>query len=243
MNKIIKIFLPTLCVVTLFSFTESCKKVFGLDLQQNVPHPTQTIDPRIHMTAWQLIKQRSSGQPDSIFSQMYNGILYSGIDTNEYTKPGRTYILLHNDAVIRFVKPGVIDSVTSYFGRYRKGPAPGNFGSKWTDYTPAQVKNWLLYLIIQGDYNYNFGNPINNPDLIALNASLDTAKTLLPPGTDPLNPQSIMTINLSNDRSSTVQLNNFIGSVLFTNARTAGYILTNGAAHVVDRLVYYQSNN
>ena len=214
-----------------------CKKLGGLDLQENVDHPTHTIDPRLNKTAWQYIKERSSGNPDSIFSQMYQGIIYSGIDTNEYTKPGRTFILLNNGAVDSVISGKV--STACYFGNYLVNGVPG---TKWQDYPAVQVKKWLQYLILQKNYNYDFGHSINAPDLIALNSINDTATTLLPPGSDSLNPGSILLIALTDDRNSSVILNNFAGSAYPTIMRTSGYVLSNGSAHVAQNVVYFKQN-
>src|SRR3954466_8124442 len=82
------------------SFT-SCKKLFGLDRQTNTDHVVTTIDPHIHKTAWQYLKERANGNLDTIFKRTYDAVIYSEIDTNEYLKPNRTFIFLHNDAVYR----------------------------------------------------------------------------------------------------------------------------------------------
>ena len=219
-----------------------CKKVAGLDLQENVDHPTHTVDPRTNMNAWEFIKSRSFGQPDSLFYQMYLGIIYSGIDTSEYTKPGRTYIILTNAAIFKPATSAKDTVRDAYCRRYPVNGVYGNFGKTWQDYSPAQVKGWLQYLILQGNYNYNFGSPYNGPGLTPLNAFNDTATTLLPPGTDTLNPKSIMLISLTNDRNSTVQLNAFVGSDYPTLIRSGGYVLTNGAAHVSNNVVLFKQD-
>src|SRR3954463_13620629 len=92
----------------------SCKKLLGLERQTSEDHPTTTIDPHIHKTAWQFLKDSATGNPDTIFKRMYEAVVYSGIDTNEYTKPGRTFIFLHNDAVVR--KSGTSITTDSYWG-------------------------------------------------------------------------------------------------------------------------------
>ncbi|HTI07619.1 MAG TPA: hypothetical protein VL832_03650 [Puia sp.] len=235
MKNIIKGLLTASCALLLVFLVGGCKKLGGLDLQENVDHPTHTIDPRLNKTAWQYIKERSSGNPDSIFSLMYQGILYSGIDTNEYTKTGRTFILLNNGAVDSVISGKV--SVACYFGHYLVNGLPG---TKWQDYSPAQVKIWLQYLILTKNYNYNFGSPINAPDLVVLNAYNVTAPNLMPPGSDTLNPQSTLLIALTDDRNSSVVLNNFAGSAYPTIMRTSGYVLTNGSAHVAQNVVYFQ---
>jgi hypothetical protein len=202
----------------------SCKKLAGLGLQEDVDHETSTIDPHIHKTAWQYLRERANGRPDSIFKRMYDGIMYAGIDSNEYKQPGRTYIFLHNDAVMRF-SSGTTVAGDAYFGRYKVNNAAAK---KWEDYTPQQVKNWLLYLIVQGEYSYENVTPDNV-----------TVKTLLPEGADPANPQSIMTFKVLNDRDSKWRINDFFNTVRSTQGRTAGILSDNGPIHVVDRVVEY----
>jgi hypothetical protein len=79
---------------------------------------------------------------------MYEGILYSGIDTNEYTKPGRTYIFLNNDAVTR-TNSNPTD--VGFFGAYQ---VSGKNGTKWSDYPKDFVKDYLQYLILDGVYDH-----------------------------------------------------------------------------------------
>jgi hypothetical protein len=201
----------------------SCKKLAGLDLQTNTDHVTSTLDPHINKTAWQYLKERSIGnQPDTIFKRMYDAIIYSGIDTNEYVQPGRTFLFLHNDAVFRSATPTATDC---YWGRYKVSNA---VAKSWTQYTPQQVKNWLLYLIVQGEYSYD-----------NLGSENVQVKTLLPEGADAANPGSDMFLLLSNDRDSKVRINDFINSVRVTIGRTSGILSDNGPIHVMDRVVEY----
>jgi hypothetical protein len=200
-----------------------CKKIAGLELQKDTDHETSVLDPHINKTAWQFLKERSIlNQPDTIFKRMYDAIIYSGIDTAEYTQPGRTFLLLHNDAVFRAATPTAADC---YWGRYKVG---GQVAKSWSQYTPQQVKNWLLYLIVKEAYSYD-----------NLGAENVTVKTLLPEGADPVNFGSIMTLKLSNDRDSRVRINDFINSVRVTVGRTSGILSDNGPIHVVDRMVEY----
>ena len=207
----------------LVSGAPACKKVAGLKFQEDTDHTTMVLDAHINETAWQYLKDRSTGnQPDTIFKRMYDAIVYSGIDSNEYMQPGRTFIFLHNDAIWRTGTPVPIDS---YFGRYKIGSAAG---TKWSDYSKQQVKNWLLYLIIPGEYSFDNVTPDNVE-----------VKTLLPEGADAANPRSIMLFKVVNDRNSKFTINDFTNSVRLTATRTAGIISDNGPIHVVDKLVEY----
>lgn len=208
-------------VIGLLACLPACKKIAGLKLQEDVDHTTMVLDAHINKTTWQYIKERSIlNQPDTIFKRMYDAIKYSGIDTAEYMQPGRTFILLHNDAVFRTGNP-----TDSYFGRYKIGSAAA---TKWSDYTPQQVKNWLLYLIIPGEYNFDNVTPDNVE-----------VKTLLPEGADAANPRSIMLFKVVNDRNSKFTINDFTNTVRSTATRTSGIISDNGPIHVVDKVVEY----
>jgi hypothetical protein len=209
-------------VMCALSLCTGCKKMFGLKRQDNVDHNISILDPHIHKTAWQFLKEHSTGQPDSILSRMYDAIVYSGIDSNLYTQPGKTYLFLHNDAVIRTGTPAPVDS---YWGRYKVNNAAA---TKWSDYTPQQVKNWLLYLMAEGEYSFDNVTPDNVE-----------VKTLLPEGADPANPRSIITFKVINDRDSKFRINDFFNTVRATQARTSNILSDNGPIHVVDRLVEY----
>ncbi|OQP64419.1 hypothetical protein A3860_20845 [Niastella vici] len=199
----------------------ACKKVAGLRLQEDVDHTTSTIDPHINKTAWQYLKDRSVNDPtDTVFKRMYDAIVYSGIDSNEYLQTGRTFIFMHNDAVYRSGNP-----TDSYFGRYKIGSAAG---TKWSDYSKQQVKNWLLYLIVNGEYSFDNVTPDNVE-----------VKSLLPEGADAANPRSIMLFRVVNDRNSKFTINDFTNSVRSTATRTAGILSDNGPIHVIDKVVEY----
>jgi len=227
-----------ICIfLSALSFT-GCKKLFGLKVQENTEHVTTTIDPHIYKTAWQFLKDRALGPAtvpdDTIFKRMYQAVVYSGIDTNEYTKTGRTFIFLHNDAVRRVVSNVV--QTDCYFGKYKVGPSPGVPATRWEDYPQLQVKNYLLSLIVQGEHS--FDNVFPDPKF---------EKTLLPPNTDPLNPESLIAFRVVNDRDSRFRINDFPGTAVPTpslangiQARTAGILSTNGPVHVIDRVLFYQ---
>jgi len=232
-----KLIYYSICICLLAVGSTGCKKVFGLKLQEEVDHPTTTIDPHINKSAWQFIKDLAlgTGVNDTIFKQMYKAIIYSGIDTNEYTKPGRTFLVMHNDAVLR--KASGLTTTDCYFGKYKVGA--GVAATKWEDYPQLQVKNHLLSLIVQGEHTFENITPDPEYD-----------HSLMPANTDPLNPESIITFRVINDRDSRLRINDFPGSAYPTpnlaapglQARTAGLLSTNGPVHVIDRVVFYQKN-
>jgi len=201
----------------------SCSLV-GLDVHKDYEYQANVIDPKINKSAWQLLKDRSYGSPtDTIFRRMMDAIIYSEIDTNLYKNPAQSFILLHNDAVVRRASGNV--TADCYWGRYKVANQPAN---AWSNYSKEQVKNWLLYLIIKGEYTFENLSPNNT-----------IVNTFLPKNADPANPESIMTLLVVNDRDSKLSINNFTGSARVNTVRTGGIICTNGPAHVVDRVVEY----
>ncbi len=236
-----KIIYYGVCIVLSAALFAGCRKIFGLENQKNVDHPTTTIDPHINKSAWQFLKDRALGPAtvpnDTIFKRMYQAIIYSGFDTLEYTKAGRTFIFLHNDAILR--RSGNVTQADCYFGKYKVGAAPGVAATRWEDYPPQQVKNYLLSLIVLGEHSFENVGP--DPKFEHL---------LMPAGTDPLNPESIIAFRVINDRDSRFRINDFPGSAVPTpnlatpgiQARTAGILSTNGPVHVIDRVLFYQKS-
>lgn len=231
-----KLILYSTCVCLAAVILSGCKKFFGLKLQENQEHIVSTIDPHLYKTTWQYLKERALGAApaDTIFKRMYQGIIYSGIDTNEYITPGRTFILLHNDAILR--KSGSTTTSDCYFGKYKVG-SPAVAATKWEDYPQLQVKNYLLSLIVKGEHT--FENITPDPEF-------DT--TYMPLNYDPLNPQSLIAFRVVNDRDSRLRINDFPGSDFPSPglatpglaARTAGLLSTNGPVHVIDRVLFFQ---
>lgn len=212
-----------------------CKKFFGLSLQTDASYTPYLLNPNLNMSAWQYLRYRSgydttnpNWRTDTVFRLMYQAVLYSGIDTSEYTKPNRTFVFLHNLAVQTFnATVPVTVSNDCYWGYYQVDSLPA---TAWSQYTPAQVKAWLQYLIVQGEYNFNNLTP-----------NAVTVNTLLPQGADSLNPQSIMVLSRNDDPSSgSIMINNFVGSYSSTTVRSGGYVSTNGPIQVVGALVVFR---
>jgi len=199
----------------------------GLKLQENADYHPYVLDPHINKTAWQYIKERSynfAGK-DTVFKLMRQAIEYSGIDTNLYIKTDCTFIFLHNDAVYRLSNKVI--TADCYWGKYLVNGKPA---TKWSDYPKEQVKNYLLYLIVQGAYSFNNLTPVNV-----------IATTLQPQNYDPLNPTSIMTLRVNNDQNFTMRLNDFSNSVGYVSVRTSNILALNGAIQVIDRVLFYQT--
>src|SRR6476646_6255623 len=144
LNKIIlSIFFVAACAI----ICTSCTK---LSLQKDYHHHSDTVDSHVYKTAWEYLKQRALGSTanDTIWKKMYEGIIYSEIDTNEYMKPGRTYIFLNTDAITR-TNSNPTD--VGFFGAYLVN---GKNGTKWSDYPKDFVKSYLQYLILDGVYDH-----------------------------------------------------------------------------------------
>ena len=233
-----KITFYSICICFSALLFTGCKKFLGLPLQENEDHIVSTIDPHINKTAWQFLKDRALGSvpADTIFKRMYDAVVYSGIDTIEYTTPGRTFIFLHNDAILRRTGTPATTTTDSYFGKYKVNNAAA---TRWDQYPKEQVKNYLLSLIVHGEHTFENVGPDPKYE-----------KTLLPAGKDTLNPESTIVFRVINDRDSRFRINDFPGSAVPTpnlaspgiQARTAGILSTNGPIHVIDRVLFYAKN-
>ncbi|TZF83094.1 hypothetical protein FW774_12380 [Pedobacter sp. BS3] len=173
--------LPVLLIAAYAMVLAGCS-LFGLDVQKDAKHPkADTIDAHLYKNAWEYIKSRSiESATDTLFKPFYTGIIYSGIDTNEYKKENRTYILLNSEAVYKK------NSALSFFNN-----VPGKTGltgkNDWRNYDKDVVKAYLQYLIIEGQYAHE-NIPITRLDV----------KTTCPAGTYPSNPNSIMNLRVYN---------------------------------------------
>ncbi|MBB2148878.1 hypothetical protein [Pedobacter gandavensis] len=252
----------------------SCS-MFGLDVQKDHEYIKKELDPNLYMTARQYLETRAivpTKLNDTVFKYMKLGLDYAGIDLAEYEKPGRTFLFLHNDAIrvlddkTKLPKSGfwfdlpivlkdangapIMDPVTL---RPKTRPA-----TKWSDYSKETVKNYFLYLILQGDYGFN--NAIT---------SNTTLQTLLPPGTVAKKDESMLSYLVTKSTpdpaaaaNTVVFTYNFTGAGSgfdpdgkinmkivysdgtplrindFSSDRSAGQIATNGQVHVFGTTVY-----
>ena len=232
LNKIA--FVGALVLLVTASGLTGCKK---LSLQKDYHRIPDTVDAHVNTTAWGYLKQRALGNNanDTIWKRFYEGIIYSGIDTNEYTKPNRTYIFLNNDAVTR-TNANLAD--VGFFG----ANLVNNKTTKaWTEYPKDFVKTYLLYLIIEGVYDHYTLPPINavyaptlapGGSLTSLPATVtrNTAYPFIP------NPDSKMQIKVLNSSPSNtsdypIVLNDN------RNVRTSSILATNGSIHAIDRFL------
>lgn len=246
MKKNIRITFNTLLfALAVMVLLPSCKKLFGLSKQEDFDYVPETLDPHINISARQFLENRSYGSipQDTVFKWMRLGLEYAGIDLAEYDKPDRTFIFLHNEAVRRLDATGkvtgglwftypivlkdpngnpMVDPVT---GVVKTTPA-----TKWSDYDKETIKNYFLYLIGQGKYNFEDLNNLNK-----------TVQSLLPAGTVATKESLLGWVNngkgFDQEGKFTLKIksNNDLGPIVHNDAvddRSAGYIATNGVVHV-----------
>lgn len=230
-----KVFLGSaiLCIIFALSLS-SCKK---LALQKDYHRVKDTVDSHVYMTAWDYLKKRALGTTanDQIWKSFYDGIIYSGIDTNEYTKPNRTYVFLNTNAVTR------TNSNLSDVGLFGAVLVNGKSGKSWTDYPKDFVKTYLQYLIVDGVLNHYTLPPINPVEAISIAppGSLDT----LPKGITfnssyPFIPNhnSKMIIRVLNSSPSNTSDYPIVLNEN-RNVATSSIQATNGTIHAIDRFL------
>ena len=251
-----------LTLISLAVLLSGCS-MFGLDLQENYDYKKSVLPDHINMTAWDYLKLRADGSPqnpgDTIFRWMKKAIHYSGIDTNEYKKEGRTFIFLHNEAIRKWDTK--TNKVTGGFfldfpimGKDPLGNWVPLTTTKWEQYDKETVKKYLLYLIAEGDYNYNNLTPakITLQTLLPPNSSASPESRLgylvtplAVPGTTNGKDVTAPTFTLDYvnggkgfdpEGKLTLQIGNTADSKLYLNGynvvRSSGYYATNGSIHV-----------
>lgn len=233
----------------------SCSLV-GLDMQEDYDYNKQTLDPHINITAKQFLENRSYGSVpnDTVFKWMRKGLEYAEIDLAEYEKPGRTFLFLHNEGVrVLETKKGVTKTIAGLWFDFPivEKDANGNPifldanktipktrpATKWEDYPKADVRNYFLYLILQGDYNFDKLTIVNT-----------AAQTLLPPNTTATKTSLLGYLNQGKgfDQEGKMNLklvnNNDLAPIEIndkTYNRSGGYIATNGVVHVYGMKSHY----
>ncbi|SJZ46356.1 hypothetical protein [Sediminibacterium ginsengisoli] len=207
-------FLLAIGMVTMLS---GCYK-----LQTDYNRTPHTVDPHINRTAWQYIVDRSvANNTDTIFRVMYNAIIYSGMDSNEYKVPNRTFILMNNNSA-----KAVWTNVKT---------ATNVAGKRWEDYPKDAVKKYLQYLIVQGVYDHYTLPAQSNVEVktTAPAGSFTTAPTGFAIPNFVTNPNSIMQMQVLNSSPSNtsdypIQLNTVL------NVQTSSILATNGSVHVIN---------
>lgn len=240
-------------------------------LQKDYQYHPSTLDPHINISAKDFLLQRGTNgaNNDTVFKWMQMGIEYAGIDLSEYEKSNRTYIFLHNNAIKTVtsgkitggfffdypivVKDSVGNAIKSKADPTQDSLRPAN---SWNEYPQQLVKNYFLYLIIQGDYT--FGNlSIENTTVTTMlppgttaspadsklgyvvtktepNPNIASASSILfaPSGGTGFDPEGKMNLKLVNNQNAPIEINDR------TDDRSAGYFATNGKVHVYDKTIH-----
>jgi hypothetical protein len=206
------------CMATVIS---GCT-LFGLKKQTDFNRPTNidTLNANLGKSAWAYLKSRAYGsKTDTVFRRMYDAIIYSGIDTNEYIKPNRTFVFLTNGAVST-AKTGIW---ALYFTGSKKA------AKSWKDYPAADIKNYLSYLIVPGQYSH-YNLPLTDvevPTLAAPGVYSTNPVGFIIPNFLPTNTKSTMRFRVQNSSPSNTSdyplvLNSSI------NVTTSDLLATNG---------------
>jgi hypothetical protein len=222
-------FVSIIVIVGCLSFSAMFSGCLKLQKDYNRKTNVDTLDAHVYTTAWGYIKKRAYGSAtDTIFRRFYDAIIYSGIDTNEYIKPGRTYILLSNSEITT-AKTGlwavILNGTTA--------------GKSWASYSKADVKNYLSYLIAQGLYSHYGLKLLDVPftTLTPPGAYTTNPATFKFPGTFitlTSNPNSTMVVHVSNANTVTSQLDYPIVINDAINITSSDLEATNGIIQVVN---------
>jgi hypothetical protein len=125
--------------------------------------------------------------------------------------------------------PDGSDQVDPATGLVKTVPA-----TKWEDYKPETVRRYFMYLIGQGEFNFE-----------QLNSENKVLQSLLPANTvsDPTEKTLFRTPNVFDQEGKftlKIRNNDDLGPIVFNdgpNARTGGYVATNGIVHVYSAYV------
>ena len=84
-----QIFLFCTSLFLVYLCSTGCKKLAGLDLQENNPHIVSTIDPHIHKSALQFMMDRALGSADDTISGAFIRACFIQVLTHPNTRdPG-----------------------------------------------------------------------------------------------------------------------------------------------------------
>lgn len=248
-------------------------------LQKDYKYNAFTLDPNIGMSAKDFLISRGKAPVvtnDTVFKWMQLGLEYAGFDLTEFDKPGRTFIFLHNNAIrtISTVKINGVDTkvvsggffydygfpVYDAAGVLLKSKLNSAVDSvrpaiNWNEYPQQFVKDYFMYLILQGEYSFE-NLSITNTAIQTLLAPGTTAPkesrlgwvvTKSAPNPDPtlaaniyidktlgkgFDPEGKINLKLINNQNAPINVNDRLDD------RTAGYFASNGKVHVYDKTVH-----
>jgi hypothetical protein len=264
MKKVYIFYFSFLLLATMF--LSGCYK-----LQTDYKYQGWVLDPNINMTAKAYLLSRGTAGvgSDTVFKWMQLGLEYAAFDMTEFEKPGRTYIFLHTNA-IRTISSGKVSAgffydypivvknssgvpIKSILDPTMDSTRPAN---SWNEYPQQLVKNYFLYLILQGEYSFE-NLSVNNTSIQSLlpagtvasaqdsklgwvvtktspNPDAASASTITfnPTGGTGFDPEGKMNLKLINNQNAPININDR------ADDRTAGYFATNGKIHVFDKTIH-----
>lgn len=239
-------------------------------LQTNYKYNPSELDPHYDYTAkeYLLLRGTAGVGSDTVFKWMQLGLEYAGFDMTEFEKPGRTYIFLHNNAIktvssgkvtagFFFDYPIVVKDATGTPIKSKIDPTMDSTrpANSWNEYSVQTVKNYFLYLILQGEYGFDNLGVANTsiPTLLPPNTTVSKTDTKLgwvvtkttpnpdltaaanvtfdPATGKGFDPEGLINLRLTNNDKSPINVNDR------AEDRTAGYYLKNGRMHVYDKTV------
>lgn len=208
MNIKYKVKYPALFAVLIFF--SGCE-IGGLAFQDDAPYDYHVLNPQTGMSAWEFL---NLPREDTVFELMQEGIAYAGLE-EEYKKPDRTFLLIQNDAILRFNPNGTVNG-DSYFGYnlLDNGEAAG----KWQDYPVEAVREFFQYHILEGVYTFGQNLKPENTEVNTLTGEKAYIKA-------------------GNERNSPVRINDFPFSLRPTTARSSNIQTTNGVIHVINGFI------
>ncbi|MDB5010166.1 MAG: hypothetical protein JWQ06_955, partial [Mucilaginibacter sp.] len=187
---------------------------------------TDTLDAHLYKDSWSYLKSRAYGSTtDTIFRRMYDAIIYSGIDTNVYKQPGKTFIFFTN-VMVTTKTTGLWAAVLT---------STNKAAINWKSYSAADVKNYLQYLIINGTYSH-YNLPTH--DVTVTTMAAPGTYTSNPPGfkipgfvTNPNSTMYIEVLNGSPNNSNTFNYPITVNDVFYV--ATSDLLATNGVVDVI----------
>lgn len=191
----------------LVALCSSCE-IGGLEFQDDASYDYHVLDPQTGMSAWEFL---NLPRKDTVFELMQEGIAYAGLE-EEYKKTNRTFLFLQNSAILRFNPNGTV-STSSYFGYNEL--ENGEPAMKWEDYPVEEVRQFLLYHIIEGVYT--FGENLGPENVEVTTASGEKAY-----------------IRIGNERNSPLRINDFPFAIRPTTGYSTNIQTTNGVVHVIN---------
>lgn len=223
--KNIKILIATLSILIIGAglSLSSCGK---LKLQKDFNRKTDTLDAHVYKDAWAYLKSRAYGsKTDTVFRRMYDAIIASGIDTGLYMQQNKTY-LFYTNAAVTTAKTGVW---AAYLTAQKKA------AKSFKDYNAADLKNYLLFLILNGQYSH-YNLPLTDVEIqtMAPQGIFNTNFTgFILPAFNANNPNStiklkVLNASAGNTSDYPIQINGT------TNVYSSDYLATNGVIQVMN---------